>query len=313
VSRRGERGAVLLAAVGALAALTAVALGFASTATVDRQLAWNAVAAAQADALLRSAVAAAGAVLADVAVTGAPDTARAAWLRPTGRQPLGAGWVAARVEDEARRLDLNAAALRPALPRLLAALDLDPALADAIADWIDADDATRPHGAERDWYLAHTPRLLPRDGPLGAVGELARVRGVDAAVLARLGPHVTTAGETAVNPNTASREVLVAVLGDGAAVERVLAARTREPLDERALGALLPDLPAGAGALLTARSQRYGVRAVAAVGALRRGVDAQLWAPAGTEPAIVAWQPFAPADRDSVLDTAHAPTLQAAP
>src|SRR3989442_1300776 len=96
---------------------------------------------------------------------GGPDTLRAPWAVGVGRQPLGAGWVEVHVEDEARRLDLNAPELADAVPRLLALLGLDPGLADALADWTDADDAPRPRGAERDWYLAQTPPLVPRNRP----------------------------------------------------------------------------------------------------------------------------------------------------
>jgi general secretion pathway protein K len=313
VSRRRERGVALLAAVTALAALTVLALGLASTAAVDRRLARNAVAAAQADALLRSAVAAAAVVLGEAAAGGAPDALASPWLQPSGRQPLGAGWVAARVEDEARRLDLNAAALRPALPRLLAALDVDPGLADAIADWTDPDDVPHPRGAERDWYGARTPALVPRNGPLASVAELAHVRGVDAATLARLRPYVTAAGEPAVNVNTAPRPVLLAVLGEATAAARVEDARARRPLDENGLDALLPDLPPGVRALLTTRSQRYGVRAVAEVDGVRRGVAAVVWAAGGLAPAVVAWEPSVPAADDDVLDMPRRASLEATP
>src|SRR5207253_5618250 len=115
-------------------------------------------------------------------------------------------------------------------------------LADAIEDWTDTDDDPRPHGAERDWYRARTPPCIPRNGPFTSPAELALVRGIDAAVLARLLPYVTVAGEHAVNPNTASREVLLAVLDDAATVERLLAARTRGPIDEASLPALLAGL-----------------------------------------------------------------------
>jgi type II secretory pathway component PulK len=52
-------------------------------------------------------------------------------------------------------------------------------LADALADWRDADDAARPFGAEAEWYRAR--RLpLPRNGPFADAREVLRVRGMDA-------------------------------------------------------------------------------------------------------------------------------------
>ena len=45
---------------------------------------------------------------------------------------------------------------------------------------------------------------------------------------------MTVAAEARVNPNTVSREVLLAVLDDAATVERLLAARARAPIDPAA-------------------------------------------------------------------------------
>src|SRR5262249_31055328 len=192
-----------VAAVAGLAVPGVLAVGLARTTVLDQRLTENALAALQADALARSGVAAAAVILDATTAVSDVDTLASPWTRSSGRQPLGAGWLEVRVEDEARRLDVRS----PALPRLLALLDLDAGVADAIADWTDADAIPRPGGAERDWYLGRTPRLVPRDGPLATLGELALVRGLDRAAVARLRPHLTVAGEAGVNPNTASREV----------------------------------------------------------------------------------------------------------
>jgi general secretion pathway protein K len=294
VSRRRERGVVLVAAVAGLAVMSVLALGLARSTALDQRRVRDDLAALQAGALARSGVAVAAVVLREANASGAPDTLHSPWTRDAGRQPLGAGWLEVRVEDEARRLDLGAPELAAALPRLLALVGLDPGLADAIADWTDADDAPRPRGAEREWYLARTPARLPRNGPFASVAELALVRGMDARALARLRPQVTAAGEPAVNPNTASREVLLAVVDDAAAVERLLAARARGPLGDEELTALLADVPAALRQALTPRGQRYTVRATAGVGEVRRGVEATLWAPAGIDPEVVAWRTFVP-------------------
>src|SRR5437867_1703841 len=122
------------------------------------------------------------------------------------------------------------------------------------------------------------------------VGELALVRGIDAAALARLRPFVTVAGEHAVNPNTASREVLRAVVQDAAAVDRLLAARGGGAIAAEDVAALLPDAPGAVRLVLAPRGQHYTVRAVGGVGALRRTVETTLSAPAGVEPEIVSWR-----------------------
>ena len=289
-----ERGVVLVAAVTALALMSVLALGLAATSALDARLGEKSLAALQAQALARSGVAVAAVVLAETDAAGGPDTLGAPWAVDVGRQPLGPGWVEVHVEDEARRLDLDAPELADAVPRLLVLLGLDPGLADALADWADADDAPRPRGAEREWYLAQTPPLVPRNAPFASVGELALVRGIDAAVLTRLRPFVTVAGEHAVNPNTASREVLLAVVQDAAGVDRLLAARRRGAIVAEDVAALLPDAPYAVRLALVPRGQHYTVRAVGGVGALRRTVETTLSAPAGVEPEIVAWRSLEP-------------------
>src|SRR6184192_3628422 len=203
------------------------------------------------------------------------------------------------VEDEARRLALGVPELADRLPRLLAILGLDAALADALADWTDADDTPRPLGAERAYYLGLTPPYAPRNAPLGSVGELALVRGFTRPVVERLRPYVTVAPETRVNPNTASREVLLAVVDDPAAVERLLAARAQAPIDpEKDLAALLPGAKPEAldtlRARLTARGATYTVRTLAGVGDLQRAAEATLFAPAGASAEVTAWRPLRP-------------------
>ena len=292
MSRRRERGVALFAAVSALAVLSVVAVGLARTTIVDQRLTTNALAALQADALARSGVAIAATLIGET--SGLPDTLRAPWAQSAGPQSLGAGWVEVRVEDEARRLDLNDPALGSAIPRLLDALALDPALADALADWTDDDDVPRAHGGERDWYLTRAAPSLPANGPLASVGELGRVRGFDADTVARLRPFVTVAGESTVNPNTAPREVLLALLGDAAVVDGLLAARARGALTAESLPALVPN--EDARRLLAPRSLHYSVRAVAGVGEVRRAVEATLSAPGGSEAQIVAWRAVLPDD-----------------
>jgi len=283
VCRRRERGVALLTATIALAVLGVLTLGLARTVTVEQRLVGHTVAAAQADALLRSGVTTAGVLLSDWAALGLPDTLRAPWATPIGRQHLGAGWVLVRVEDEARRLDPNRPAAPGVVERLLATLDLPAALAPALADWIDRDDDARADGAERAWYDA----VAPANAPLRSLGELALVRGFDAELVERLRPFLTVTSEGRVNPNTASREVLQAWLGDPARVDALLAARAVAPV-------ACDDTLAGC----TVRSRHYRVTAVAGVGALRRAVEATIWV-AGHEPEVVAWRRVAPPEDDA--------------
>jgi DNA uptake protein ComE-like DNA-binding protein len=51
-------------------------------------------------------------------------------------------------------------------------------IADAILDWIDADDDVRELGAERETYLSMNPSYKPRNGPIPDLRELELVAGV---------------------------------------------------------------------------------------------------------------------------------------
>ncbi len=277
--RRGERGIALLGVVVAVAALALVATGVATTATVDRRRTADALESLQADALARSAVTTAAVLLGDQARTGEEDTPRASWARPLGRQTIGPGWVEVTVEDEARRLDLNAPGADVALGRLLRGLGFDPGVADALADWTDRDDAERPHGAERDWYRRRVPPLVPPNAPIVGLGELALVRGGSARMVERLRPFVTVAGEPRVNPNTAPPEVLAAWLGDPARADDIVVRRARAPVP-------CDDLPP-----CTTRAQHYRVQVTAGVGRVRRRVEAIVWA-VGIAPRVTAWRPL---------------------
>jgi type II secretory pathway component PulK len=178
----------MLATVVALAVLTVLATALARTSAVDAHLARTALAALQADALARSGIAAATALLG----TGTPavDSLHAPWARDVGPQPLGAGVVRIRVEDEARRLDLGTPELAAALPARSAcsAWTRD---GDALADWTDADDVAR--SARRSATGSPEPeRLSPRTI---ARRQLAAPIAEWTPRCSRAAPHVTVAGE----------------------------------------------------------------------------------------------------------------------
>lgn len=277
MSRRSERGLALLAVVAALGVVMVAALGLAAATARELRRTGDTLAGLQADALVRSGVATATSLLAEPGLRDEPDTLRALWARPTGRHELGVGWVEADVEDEARRLDLTAPEHEAALVRLLQELRLDPGLADALADWTDTDDVARPRGAEQAWYADRRPALAPTNRPLGTLGELRAVRGFTPAVLARLRPFVSVAGEGRVNPNTAPREVLRAWLGDAAAVDSIVGRRPHEVI-------ACTDLPG-----CTTRARHYTVRVRAGAGRVRREVEAMVWV-AGARTDVTAWR-----------------------
>ncbi len=88
------------------------------------------------------------------------------------------------LEDESTKLNLNAVAQFDAESEgtgreiLLTLPGMTEEIADAILDWIDADDDTRDYGAESDYYSALSPGYAPKNGPLDSIDELLLVCGV---------------------------------------------------------------------------------------------------------------------------------------
>lgn len=64
---------------------------------------------------------------------------------------------------------------------MLPGMELD--VADAILDWIDADDTAREAGAELSYYQSLPQPYRPRNGPIRSLDELLLVRGVTAEML----------------------------------------------------------------------------------------------------------------------------------
>lgn len=124
-----------------------------------------------------------------------------------------------------------------AFQRLLGALDLPAGLAEAVVDWLDPDgEVMLPNGAEDPYYLALEPPRRTAGRRVIELAELARVKGFDADILARLAPFVTALPEeTPVNVNTAPAQVLQALVPDLSAAEmaRVVEQRKTKPFESR--------------------------------------------------------------------------------
>ena len=120
----------------------------------------------------------------DASLQAAPtfDAAAVVW-RSLAKRVIDAPLVShceATLEAAGTRLDVNNAS-QEMIVNLLNALGLAdnaPQMADALEDWIDADDDPRPFGAERSWYES-SARLEPRNGPLASTTEIHRVRGFE--------------------------------------------------------------------------------------------------------------------------------------
>jgi len=103
-----------------------------------------------------------------------------------------------------------------------------PELVDAWLDWIDTDELKHLNGAEKAYYKKQELGYEPRNGPLVTVEELRLIKGLNEVFKDIELDSVFTlyGGSAAVNPNTATREVLMMIPGiDEKSVNNIMQAR----------------------------------------------------------------------------------------
>ena len=139
------------------------------------------------------------------------------WAEIEAPFEVAAGEIEIHVRDLSGLLNLNNTgnlASRDRLRRLLAALAVDTALADAIGDWVDGDEEiSGTGGAEDGSYLLKEPPYRAGNGPLASVSELRLLPEMDEDTYKRLLPFVSALppGARRINVNTAPGPVLAAL------------------------------------------------------------------------------------------------------
>ena len=95
--------------------------------------------------------------------------------------PVGDGTVSLAITELESKINVNRADT-PLLTQVLTAMGVDASeisvVSDSIQDWIDADDGTRPAGAESDFYQGLTPPYYAKNAPMDDIEELQLVKGV---------------------------------------------------------------------------------------------------------------------------------------
>lgn len=293
-----EHGAALLMAM-AIMALAAIA----ATAMLVALSTWSRQAGLVADHVQARELATAGGdwtramLFDDRAASGELDYAGEPWALRLPPIPFENGELAGYIDDQQGLFNLNNLARNGRLDptgyvrfqRLLSILGLPAQLADALADWIDADGIAQPAGgAEDTYYAALDQPYLTANRPLVDLDELALVRGFDPAVRARLAPFVTALPvTTALNVNTAPAEVIASVVdGLGLDAARALVARrigafyrnNADFLSQLGAGATVPgpDIRVGSDYFLVTLRVTYGKARVRDQLLLAR-TDARRW------------------------------------
>ena len=278
IPERTQRGVAVVMALLVVALATSAA-----TYILWQQSLWvrqveNLNARAQADAIARAAASWAATILAedDPAIDHLGET----WARRMPPFPAEQAQVAGAMLDEQAKFNVNNLAreggVAPqdllAFQRLLAAVGLPAGLAEAVVDWLDADsEVTQPNGAEDPYYLALDPPYRTAGRRIIELAELARVKGFNAEILARLAPFVTALPEeTPVNVNTAPTQVLQAVVPGLSAEEmaRVVEQRKTKPFQSREdfLRALGRPRSAPAGPEIDVKSRYFSAEATVRLG-----------------------------------------------
>ena len=116
-------------------------------------------------------------------------TGRFSAISPWNLSNEGGGVVRSGPTSDCGRLNLNVLLAwerrDPEVARraLLALPGMTDEVADSMLDWMDADNESRPFGAEADYYASLDPPYEPRNGPIASIDELLLVRGVTPTLL----------------------------------------------------------------------------------------------------------------------------------
>ena len=237
---RRQRGVALITVILIVALATTAAVSMAARQQYDIRRSGNLLQAEQAWLYVQGMEGWAGQILRRDREEGEVDHLDEEWAMVLPPIPVDGGQLSGRLEDRQGRFNLNnllnagEIAPRPLAQfrRLLQVLELDPMLADALADWLDADIEPRfPGGAEDDHYLSLDRPYRTANGPMWEVSELRLIDGVDEEVYQRLLPHVSALPtHTRVNVNTASEAVLMSLSEaiDAPQAEQLVADRGEE-------------------------------------------------------------------------------------
>ena len=214
-----HQGSAIISAMLVAAVAAAAATGMLATQSLWRQESTLAGDLTQCRYAARAGVAWAASILYLDERTSPVDHLGEPWATPLSPTPMEGATVSGVMHDLQGRYNINNLVRGGvALPgevaryrRLLTVLDLPPALADTLADWIDADYVTiSDEGAEDSYYATQPQGVRTAGRAIADITELLNVKGYNAAVLATLAPYISALpSSTPINVNTAPPPVLM--------------------------------------------------------------------------------------------------------
>jgi len=245
--RRSQRGIAAIVAILIVAIGTMIAVNLVWQGKLDQRRAEAALAADQGLLYVQGAEAWAADILRqDLVDSPEADHLGEEWAIELPPLPVDGGAIQGRLEDLQGRFNLNNLIARDGtenqlarkeFERLLALVEVDPALAGAVVDWLDPDTDLRfPTGGEDVVYSSSDPPYRTANSMITSVSELLAISGIDRESYARLAPYLAALPQgTKLNVNTAS-EVLLASLSDNIDIG------TAESLVEQRAGAEFLDI-----------------------------------------------------------------------
>ena len=225
MKRGAQRGVALITAVLMVALATMLAVDVAFRGFMDQRRVGTILALDQSFEIALGAEAWAADFLKKDLQDSQTDHLGEIWARPLPPLPIEDGTVEGRLEDLQGRFNVNNLVKEDGttnpeavkqLERILAVLEIEPAWASAMADWVDADTQPNfPDGAEDSVYTSQDPPHLAANMPVTRVSELMVLPGFGAERYARVRPYLAALPVgTKLNVCTAPGIVLDA-LSDG--------------------------------------------------------------------------------------------------
>jgi len=218
---RRQQGVALIMAIMAVSLASIAAVAMASRQQIDIRRAENILNIEQVNMYVYGNESWAGLVLNEDRKNNNTDTRNDDWAQVLPPIPVEGGQVSGFLQDQQARFNVNSLILsanrslaKERFERLLDSLDISRGLADSLVDWLDSDfNVTLPDGAEDTEYLGNT--TLPyrtANRPLAHISELLLIKGFTREIYEKLVPFVyAISTNTAININTASKEVIMAL------------------------------------------------------------------------------------------------------
>jgi general secretion pathway protein K len=217
---KARRGVALMLVLWLIVVLGTIATGVVAATRSEADQVGNLRARAVARYAAESGVLAATARLRDILAAARTPEEQAALFRNLDEHfaelrdvPLGGARFGVAVVDLNARIDLNAAddlTLLAFFRQFVSGQTAD-ALVNALQDWKDLDDRTRPAGAEAADYARAGSPFRPTNRALRRLDELPRIIGFTEELTHKVAPYVTVYGDGKINVNTAPETVLAAI------------------------------------------------------------------------------------------------------